>query len=49
MKKSWLKKVIALATLFALALPMSVPVFASNADAGIEPFSSASASTPLAR
>lgn len=38
MKKSWLKKVIALATLFALALPMSVPVFASNADAGIEPF-----------
>ncbi len=25
---------------------MSVPVFASNADAGIEPFSSASASTP---
>lgn len=38
MKKSWLKKVIALATLFALALPMSVPVFASNEDTGIEPF-----------
>lgn len=38
MKKSWKKRFIALATLFALAIPVSVPVFAANVDDGIEPF-----------
>lgn len=38
MKSSLLKKFVALTLLFALALPMSVPVFAANTDDGIEPF-----------